>query len=178
MEYVRSKILKSISIISKIKYFVTEKAMINLYYAFIQSHINYNLINWSGTNTTTLNPIRKAIKKVIRIMTFQNRYQHTETLLSKLEILPFDLQIKHKQALFMWKLTNGYISEPISNLFTKNNHNPNRYNIPYRKNETGKRVLSYVNVITWNMEVHSPLKTISFYNSFNKKYKDHLLLTI
>ena len=123
IEYIRTKLSKSIGVISKVKYFVTEKVLINLYHAFVQSHVSYNLINWSGASKSNLDPIIKCIKKVIRIITFENRYQHTKNLFQNLNILPFMSQIKHKQAAFMWKLSNGYIPKPLSDLFCKSRFN-------------------------------------------------------
>ena len=173
IEYIRTKLSKSIGIISKVKHFATESVLLNLYYSFIQSHINYNLLNWSVTSDTNLNPIRMSVKKIIRIITFNNRYEHTEPLFHKLGILTLDLQIKHRQALFMWKLSNNYVPPPISELFDKNRYNTNRYNLPH-----SNKGLIYANVKVWNNEVPLHFKRISIYKSFNKKYKEHLLLKI
>ena len=57
IEHVSKKISKAIGVISKVKYFANEKILQSLYYAFIQSHINYNLINWSGAYKTNLTSI-------------------------------------------------------------------------------------------------------------------------
>ena len=46
-----------------------------------------------------MNPLRNCIKKVVRIIQFKNKYEHTLPLFKKLNILPLDAQIKHKQAI-------------------------------------------------------------------------------
>ena len=43
IEHVRTKLSKGNGMISKIRYYVNERCLLNLFYAFIQSHINYNL---------------------------------------------------------------------------------------------------------------------------------------
>ena len=59
IQYIKTKLSKSIGMISKIRYFTTDRILSDLYYSFIQSNINYNLLNWSCANNTNLEPIKK-----------------------------------------------------------------------------------------------------------------------
>ena len=59
IQHTNTKIAKGIGLISKIRYYVNETCLKNLYYSFIQSHINYNLLNWSCTQRNLLDPIEK-----------------------------------------------------------------------------------------------------------------------
>ena len=99
------------------------------------SYTNYSLLNWSSTHKSNLKCIELKIKKAIRVLSFKNKYEHTVPLFKDHQILPFECQIKHKQAIFMWKLHNGYIPPPISELFTLNRSevmlriHPDRYHI-------------------------------------------------
>ena len=94
-----------------------------------------------------------------------------------MEILPFHLQVKHKRAAFIWKLYNGYIQKPVSDLFCKNTYNPKRFNLP-TDNTMNKRMFTYLNVRVWNNEVPLNLKKITSYKNFNSKYKDYLLTNL
>ena len=136
------------------------------------------MINWSGAYKTNLTPITKCIKKVIRIITYQNKYQHTKELFQDMEILPFHLQVKHKRAAFMWKLYNGYIPKPVSDLFCKNIYNPNRFNLPPSATTMNGRLFTYANVRVWNNEVPLKFKSITNYKNFNNKYKEYLLTNL
>ena len=109
MIYVRSKISKEIGILSKIRYFATKHVLLNLYYSFIQSYANYSLLNWSATPSSNLDCIRLSIKKAIRIIAFENKFEHTMPLFKEYQVLPLDSLIKHKKATLVWKLANGYI---------------------------------------------------------------------
>ena len=175
IQLTKTKLSKAIGIISKIRYFATENVLLNMYYSFIQSIVNYNLLNWSSATLTNLDPIRNSIKKVVRIITFENKYEHTKPLFERLNVLPFEYQIKHKQAIFMWKLFYRYIPSPIKDLFTVNNYNPLRFNLPKANTELEKRLLTYSNVKTWNIDVPSHLKNITSQKHFSKKYKEHLI---
>ena len=176
IQHIKTKLSRAIGVLSKIRYFSTKNVLLNMYYSFVQSHISYNLLNWSCANTTAINPLRNCIKKVVRIIQFKNKYEHTLPIFKELNILPLDAQIKHKQAMFMWKLSNNLIPLPVSNLFNQiNNNQNNKYKLPNPKSEFGKRLVNYSCVKVWNSEVPLQLKTLTGQNNFNLKYKEHLL---
>jgi len=80
-----------------------------MYHSFFQSHVDYNLLNWSCTNKSFLKPIENKVKKAIRIISFsKTKYDHTAPLFKKHNILPFYDHIRLKKALFMWKTAHGY----------------------------------------------------------------------
>ena len=123
--------------------------LISLYYSFIESYINYNILNWSSTPTSNLEGIRKSIKKAIRVIAFENKYEHTSPLVKELGILPLDQQIQLKQAAFMWNVHNRYIPPPTSDMFALNTSeivrrmNPNKYHLPNPRLKYAKRHISY-----------------------------------
>ena len=175
IEYVKPKLSRAIGIISKIRYYTTRNILLKLYYSFIQSYANYSLLNWSATESSNLDCIRLKIKKAIRTITFQNKYEHTSPLFKEQKILPLDYLIKHKKAVFMWKLFNGYIPPPISNMFTASKINTNRYQLSYARLDLTKRQISSSCVRLWNTEVPDKIKQIGLQKSFAKAYKTHLL---
>ena len=161
---------------SKLRYFTSDNVLLNLYYSFVQSHINYNLLNWSCANTTALNPLRNSVKKVVRIIPFKNKYEHTLPLFKSLKILPLDAQIKHKQGIFMWKLSKNLIPPPASFLFNRIDKNQyGKYTLPNPRSELGKRMIRYSCVKVWNTEVPLHLKSLTSLKIFNQKYKEYLL---
>ena len=123
--------------------------LISLYYSFIESYINYNILNWSSTPTSNLEGIRKSIKKAIPVIAFENKYEHTSPLFKELGILPLDQQIQLKHAAFMWKVPNRYIPPSISDMFALNTSeivrriNPNKYHLPNLRLNYAKRHVSY-----------------------------------
>ena len=99
-----------------------------MYHSFIQSHINYNVLNWSCTYESLLKPIENKMKKGIRTISFsKTKYDHTVPLFKKHEILPFSELLIFKKASLMWQVTHGYTPLPITNLFERNQHNRLRY---------------------------------------------------
>ena len=180
IQHIHSKLSKAIGIISKVRYYAPQNIPIKLYHSFVQSHIDYNILNWSSTPSTNLECIRLKIKKAIRIITFKNKYEHTCNLFKELKLLPLDTVIKHKQAVFMWKLQNGTIPSPISDMFTLNRTvivnrtNPLKYNLPNPNNEYEKKSISYSCVNVWNA-IPAEFKQINNLKLFTGKYRSYLI---
>ena len=101
IEHVRAKMSKGTGMISKIRYYVNKTCLLNLFYSFVQSHANYNLLNWSCTNSSFLKPIELKFKTAVRLVTFKGKYEHTKPLFSELEVLPFGDLIRYKQGNFL-----------------------------------------------------------------------------
>ena len=174
IQHIKTKLSRGIGIISKIRHSVGE-ACLNLYHAFVQSHLNYNILNWSCTHISSLDCLEKKIKKAIRIISFsKTKVEHTAPLFKKHNILPFYDHIQHRRASFMWKIQNGYIQTPLNNIFTKNAQNEQKYVLPFPKNEKDKRSFEYQCVKAWNM-VPESIRKITTLNGFNYRYKRHLL---
>ena len=63
IEHVKLKIARGIGILSKIRSYINKKCLTKLFFAFVQSHIDYNILNWSCTRPTFLVPIEMQLKK-------------------------------------------------------------------------------------------------------------------
>ena len=54
-----------------------------LYYVLVYPYLHYGNITWANTYQSTLEPIRKLQKKIIRMITFSGYTDHTIPLFSK-----------------------------------------------------------------------------------------------
>ena len=173
IECVKTKLARGNGMISKIRYYVNDLCLLNLFYSFIQSHVNYNLINWSSTYPSYLNAIDLKIKSAVRMISFKNKYEHSRPLYLKHNILPLNELIKHKKANLLWKICHGYIKRPLSQYFAHNIRNPLRFNIPNPNNDLEKNQLIYSSIKYWN-SIPLSIRNTSTLNSFNEKHKKHL----
>ena len=174
IQHIKIKISRGIGIISKIRHSIGD-ACLNLYHSFVQSYLNYNILNWSCTHKSFLEPIEKKIKKAIRLISFsKTKVEHTAPLFKKHNILPFYDHIQHRRASFMWKLCNGFIQNPLNTIFTKNLQNDSKYVLPFPKIEKDKNSFEYTCVKAWNL-VPKNIRDSSTLNTFNYNYKRHLL---
>ena len=178
IQHIKTKLARGIGMISKIRYFVDEACLLKMFYSFVQSHINYNILNWSCTLKTNLAPIENKLKKAIRVISFaQTMYDHTDPLFKQHNILPFHKHVSFRKALFMWKLAHGYQPKVVSDLFTGNLHNQIKFVLPHPRNESAKSYFVYSSIKEWNA-VPDTLKLTSTLSNFSLKYKTHLLESI
>ena len=178
IHHTKTKVSRGIGMISRIRYYLNDQCLRNLYYSFIQSHINYNLVNWSCTNHSLLDPIEKQVKKAIRTISFsKTKYDHTIPLFTKLKILPFHELITHKKATFLWKITQNLISSPLNKLFLNNPRNNLKFILPPTKNNKDKLILNYSCIEAWNT-VPQNIKISNSLKTFSSKLKEHMLNNI
>ena len=57
INYISKKIRSNIGVLSKIRYFVTEKVLTNFYYALVYPLLTYAVIVWGNTYKTTIQPL-------------------------------------------------------------------------------------------------------------------------
>ena len=85
--YIAKKIKRSIGILSKLRYHVSELILINLYYALIYPFLIYGITIWGNTYPSTLQHLYILQKKAIRIITFSKYDEHSSPLFKRLNIM-------------------------------------------------------------------------------------------
>ena len=82
-----TKMAKFISIFYKIRNSANRYSLILLYYSLIYPHLTYCNTVWCTGARTPLDSIHKIQKKIVRIITFSNRRQHSVPLLKSCNML-------------------------------------------------------------------------------------------
>ena len=77
---ISKKIKRSIGILSKLRYFLSTKTLLSLYYALVVPFLSYCIIAWGNTYQTTLQPLFILQKKALRIITFSSYNEHSSPL--------------------------------------------------------------------------------------------------
>ena len=156
IHYINLKISKGIGILAKMRHFISKSQLRSLYFAFIQPHIKYGLINWGCSATTNLNPIRKSMNKAIRIMGFKKYNDPVIPLFNNFSILNFDNNKKLIINKFMWKLNNNKLPHVMEKMFIKRqafhttgNGIEEEFAIPTINTEYKRRFISYTGVKLW-----------------------------
>ena len=116
----------------------------SLYFIFIKPYINYGLINWGCATKSSLEAVRKNVKKAVRLISLQNKSCHSQPLFEKLKILDFDKFYKFTIGKFMWNLSNGMLSISITSLFERSDkiisERENDFDLPTINTEAKKEV--------------------------------------
>ena len=125
----------------------------SLYFTFVQPHIDYGLMNWGCPNKTSLDSVKKNIKKAVRILSFKRKDCHTETLFVNLRILNFDSYNEFTIGKFMWKLSNNYLPMCITTLFKSSEivipGHENNFILPTISIEIKRRSITFNGIKVW-----------------------------
>ena len=87
IEYVCSKVSRSIGILYRIRLLVPRRVLVNLYYCLIYPYLTYCNIIWGGTARIHLLKLEILQKKIVRIMTISAYLAHTDPLFNDLNIM-------------------------------------------------------------------------------------------
>ena len=90
ISYVKNKISKGIGIMFKARRFLTKKALLMLYHAYIYPYITYCIEVWGCASQTQLNCLFLLQKKIIRLMNFTHYMYLAQTnpRFFSMEVLP------------------------------------------------------------------------------------------
>ena len=180
INYVNLKLSKSIGILCKLRHLVTKQMLRPLYFTFVQPYIDYGLIDWGGANRSTLELVRKSIRKAVRILSFQKKECHKDQLFENLKILNFDLYNEFTIGKFMWKLSNNLLPNCINKLFKSNEvhkHIPGHENdffLPAINTEIKRRTVTFKGIKIWK-KIPSDIKSIPLFSKFKKQLHNSLL---
>ena len=82
-----TQVAKSAGIISKVRKYLNKETLLMLSYAFIYPHIDYGILIWGASIQESLYPIVAMQKRIIRIITFAHKRDHTCNLFKNTGIL-------------------------------------------------------------------------------------------
>ena len=183
IQQTKLKIAKSIGVLSRLRHLASKEILVSIYNAFIQPHLNYGIINWGGTYTSILEPLRKVMKHAVRLITFQPRTAHSQPLFKKLRILCFDDCYRLESAKFMHDINNNMLGKQFCDLFllTKCKHNMNTrqatsglFSQPALRTNSKKNSIINNGVKIWN-DIPLDIRQFKSKINFKKKYRLWLL---
>ena len=97
IEITNNKLHKGIGILTKLRKYVQEETMKNLFNSFLKPYIEYGNLAWGGAPKTTMRDMDK--------------FDSVKPFYEYLQILPFKDNMKLLQGKFMWKLVNAFSTQ-------------------------------------------------------------------
>ena len=152
-----------------------------VYNALAYPHLHYCLAVWGGAPKTTLLPLLRKQKCIVRAMLFKPNTSASSPLFLKLKLLKLDELYNLKLGLIMHNQTkqdtnltsNFNLISSVHNHNTRSNNGTNLY-ISTVKSNLGKTPFSYSGPRIWNT-IPLDIRASSTYK-FKHLYKDNLLL--
>ena len=153
ISYVKSKMSKGIGILYKARQFLTKKALLMLYHAYIFPYMTYCIEVWGCASQTQLNCLFLLQKKIIRIMNFSHYLAHTNLLFLTMKVLPLRKIFFYKVGLIMYKYSLNLLPECIAHLYLRNDsiHEHNTRGCHELRVLPGAKTFSNISARIWNV---------------------------
>ena len=176
------KINPKIGIISKLRHYLPKFVLVLLYNSLILPHLSYCLEVWGNTYRSSLDPILKAQKKLVRIITFNDSFTHSKPLFHTLGILDIYSQFKCQICIFIHDLINNRLPRNFSDYFSFIQHSYQtrsvtncNISIPRKTFTLSQYSLDYHGGKIWNDVPHT-IRNITNRNAFKSAIKEYFLI--
>ena len=183
INYIAKKVKRSIGTLSKLRYYLNSKTLLDLYYAVVYPFLPYCIIAWGNTYQTSLQPLFVLQKKAIRIITFFRFFEHTSPLFKDLNVIKLFDEVTVHIAVFMYKFKNELLPTNFNVFFftsIKETHNYNTrlssrmtYALPKTRTNYGIFNIRYRGAKIWN-DISDNFKLLSL-KQFKKKLKSIII---
>ena len=110
---------RPVGIISKVKHFLPQVVLRQLYFALIHSQLIYGLIIWGSTYSSYSKKLAVLQNRAILLVGGGNRYQRVTPFFVLFDELKLVDLFRLKTAKFMYKFIHNKISSSFSNYFIK-----------------------------------------------------------
>ena len=168
------KLTRVMSLLYRVRNIVPNNIMKVLYDAHVLPHFHYCIPIWCTTYPTHLLPLFRMQKRLIRIITNTDFYEHTQPLFKELHTLKiFDIN-KLEIAVFMFKMINTEnltLRQPHHNYPTRTHQH---LRVPLHNLTIFQHSLSYLGPKTWNA-LPDPIKSLPSLYSFKKQLRKYIL---
>ena len=182
--YLCEKVSKVCGMFSKLRYYIDFDTLKTVYYALVESHLQYCNLSWGNAGKNILKPLQTLQNRIIRIMTFAPfSCRNVSKLYDDIEILNLD-QLHHLlKGKFMYKHKHEKLPKNFESYFQIANDSGN-YNLRSSSNSNYKCIwgkttkstkrLQYNAVKTWNA-IPLEIRNLGTLSNFSAVYKLHLI---
>ena len=179
INYVHSKLSKTIGIIRRASFILDRPTLRSLYFSLSYPYLSYCNIVWGSTHPSKVQKLITCQKKLIRVISKAQYLAHTEPLYHDLGILKLEQINVFQIASFMYKYSNNLLPSVFIGFFNRPDHsyqtrNRDNYLTQRHRLNLSKMTVGYLGPTIWNA-IPEYIKTSSSVDSFNLNIKKHLL---
>ena len=184
VDYLCEKLSKMSGMFSKLRHICDLKLLKTIYYALIESHLQYYNIIWGNATPSVLEPLIRLQAKILRIICFlPNDTENTVLAQTQTKLLNIGQLNKLSIAKFMFKFKNKKLPKCFENFF-RTRTGQQRYSLRSRvkedficewgKSSYGMKRLQYEGVQLWN-SIETDVRNSNSLREFKNKFKSLLL---
>ena len=185
------KLSRVIGLMYKLRNFVSKETMVSIYYSLVYPYLLYGIPVWGSASMTSLTTLHIIQKKIIRLITFNDKIEvpygplkHTPPLFCELKILTIFDVFKLEVNKFTFSTTNRisppqfydmYIPTQKTNKIQTRSTNCGKLYIHYaRTTHYGLTLIKNIGARLWN-SLPDFIRTQKSKFLFNKNLKEHFL---
>ena len=160
IEYVKTKLAKSLGIMYRIRYYLNKKTLNLILHSLIITHLKYGILCYGRANKILLKPLSILFNNALRCINLKKRIDKVsiKTLFTNQGVLTIDQMLKLEIGKFCFKYTNHLLPQSFSTIFTKitqihsyTTRNCNqRLFLNQQHKKSGFTTLSYLGTKFWN----------------------------
>ena len=179
VKYLCEKLSKMCGIFAKLRHCCNKALLRTIYFALVESHLQYCNIIWGSASEKTLAPLVKLQDKIIRIICFAQPETRIEDLYNDLKLLDLTQLNKLTKAKFVYKFKNKKLPRRFDNFLktTAGQHKyalrsveTQEYKCVWGKSNFGMKMLQYEGVQLWNA-IPDDIRNANSLREFSKKFK-------
>ena len=138
------KIASAIGAIKRVKPFVPQSILLNIYYSLVQSHFDYCSLVWGNCGKTLSNKLQKLQNRAARVITSSNFDVDVDSLFHKLSWKDLNSQRQIQNALLVFKSLNGLVPAYLTSKSNYSLRNSvNKLVVPFPRTNYMKNSFSY-----------------------------------
>ena len=178
-EHLKSKVVKNLYLLRRIRPFITEQTALLFYKSVIQSHFDYCSVVWGNTNKTNLDKLQILQNRSLRAVLRVNYLFPTNSLYASLNLNRLHVRRSKHLAQVMYQCVHQSAPPYLNELFTvrqsyySTRSGDSQLDLIRPRTEYGKRRFSYRGAVLWNSLVRHIPDNISI-DAF-KKYLHNLI---
>ena len=179
INYIRTKISKTIAIMYRIKPFLDQNSLHMLYSSLVLPYISYCVEVWGNNYKTVIQPIFILQKKAIRIASHSDYYAPSNPLFLQLHTLKLQDLVDLNTAIIMYKAKNELLPTCIQELFHARESQYNLRGVAIFQGtnvriNNKERCVSVRGVKLWN-RLDEDLKNCTSIKVFKRMYKSNIM---
>ena len=184
ISYLCDKISKLCGMFSKLRHCCNKNLLKTIYYALIESHLQYCSIIWGNANENAMKPLVTLQNKIIKIMCFSPfGSSDVDHLYDNLKLLKINELHKLAKAKFIFKFKHDKLPPSFENFLTVNHsqhqymlrsRDTNDYKCVWGKTQYGMKRMQYEGVRLWNT-IPLEIRASQTIEEFAKGYKSFLI---
>ena len=180
---VNVKVSRGCYMLSKLRHLMNLDTLKMLYYSLVYPYLTYCITSWGGAPNTTIAPLIRLQKKVIRIMTFHSYDSPSLPIFSKLQILPLNSIYNMSLSTLIHKFYKNKLISPDNLILLSQTHNystrlskSSNYYLNINRTNLGQQTYLTKGIKIWQT---LPIEYKSLpIQMFKKKIKFHFLKLI